>query len=255
MAVSAYHVHQIYPCPFVWHLSPTLLAFAVPLKHYDAVDRIGPLVGVLFKDGGRSIVRHIAKLHVDNIEEFVDVLTELDEAVEFFGGSGGGAEVFGRPGSANNGPGGKRGKEKLAKEQAFESTASGSAEYYRRACALQDAALELLRVAVADRISQTSTQIQDALNLPKVSMAADKLEASLVYTRFHGISKRSNALISIARKRLDALGNRSVAAASYEDLLTLCRNTYCGSRETLLTTTVRTHMEPFSRGWSEHRLC
>ncbi|KAL9191090.1 hypothetical protein ACHAXT_000796 [Thalassiosira profunda] len=215
----------------------------MPLKHYDAVDRIGPLVGVLFKDGGRSIVRHIAKLHVDNVEEFVDVLTELDEAVEFFGGSGGGAEVFGRPGSANNGPGGKRGKEKLAKEQAFESTASGSAEYYRRACALQDAALELLRVAVADRISQTSTQIQDALNLPKVPMAADKLEASLVYTRFHGISKRSNALISIARKRLDALGNRSVAAASYEDLLTLCRNTYCGSRETLLTTTVRTHMD------------
>jgi len=217
----------------------------MPLKHYDAVDHIGFLVGVLFKEGGRVIVRGIAKLHVDNIDEFVEVLGQIDDAVEFFGDSGGGAEVFGRPGSSTGrdaASGGGR-REKLAKEQAFESTASGSAEYYRRACALQDAALELLRVGVADRVSQTSAQIQDALLLPKRPIAADKLEASLVYTRFHGISKRSNALISIARKRLDALGNGSVAAASYEDLLMLCRNTYCGGRETLLTSTVRTHMD------------
>ena len=218
----------------------------MPLKHYDAVDRIGVLVGVLFKDGGRVVVRGLPKLHVDNTEEFIEVLGQIDDAVEFFGESGGGAEIFGRPGSAAGGAGGSnRGsrREKLAKEQAFESTASGSAEYYRRACSLQDAALESLRVGVADRITQTSTQIQDALNLPKVPIAADKLEASLVYTRFHGISRRSNALISIARKRLDTLGSKSVAATSYEDLLTLCRNTYCGARETLLTTTIRTHMD------------
>jgi len=214
----------------------------MPLKHYDAVDRIGVLVGVLFKEGGRVVVRGIAKLHVDNMEEFVEVLGQIDDAVEFFGDSGGGAEIFGRPGSRSAGDRGAR-REKLAKEQAFDSMASGSAEYYRRACALQDAALELLRVGVADRVSQTSTQIQDALHIPKRPIAADKLEASLVYTRFHGISKRSNALIAIARRRLDALGNGSVAAASYEDLLTLCRNTYCGARETLLTTTVRTHMD------------
>lgn len=103
-------------------------------------------------------------------------------------------------------------------------------------------------MGVADRISQTSAQVQDALNLPKVPIAADKLEASLVYTRFHGISRRSNALISIARRRLDSLGGGgggggSMAAASYEDLLTLCRNTYCGAREALLTSTVRNHMD------------
>ena len=70
----------------------------------------------------------------------------------------------------------------------------------------------------------------------------DKLEALLVYTRFHGISKLSNA-----RKRLDVLcvglGNASVASPSYEDLLTLCHNTYCGTREMLLMSTVRTHMD------------
>lgn len=206
----------------------------LPLKHYDAVDRLGVLVGVLFKDGGRVIVRTNAKLHVDNnVDEFMEVLEQIDDAIEFFGESSGGS------GGADN-----RRRERLAKkDQGYESTSSGSAEYYRRACALQDAALELLRVGVADRITQTRTQIQDALNLPRVPISADKLEASLVYTRFHGISKRSNALISIARKRLDKLGNQSVAATSYEDLLTLCRNTYCGAREVLLTSTVRTHMD------------
>mmetsp|Transcript_36348 Transcript_36348/g.74084 ORF Transcript_36348/g.74084 Transcript_36348/m.74084 type:complete len:947 (+) Transcript_36348:174-3014(+) len=215
-----------------------------PLKHYDAVDRIGPLVGVLFKEGGRVVVRGIAKLHVDNDEEFVRVLEEIDEAVEFFGEDGGGAEVFGRPGSGGSSSNNRRGgRERTASQQPFQATASGSAEYYRRACALQDAALELLRVGVADRISQTSSQIQDALKLPKVPIAADKLEASLVYTRFHGISRRSNALINIARKRVETLGSGSLAASSYEDFLTLCRNTYCGARETLLTTTIRSHMD------------
>ena len=231
----------------------------MPLQHYDAVDRIGVLVGILFKDGGRVTVRGVPKLNVnDNIDEFMDVLSQIDEAVEFFGDSG--SAIFGRPGSgvtigggvgggdgrrrksSNRGSGGGGGV-KLAKDQGYADSASGSAEYYRRACALQDAALELLRVGVADRLTQTSTQIQDALHIPKVPIAADKLEASLVYTRFHGISKRSNVLISIARKRLDALGNGSVAAASYEDLLTLCRNTYCSARETLLTNTIRTHMD------------
>ena len=215
-----------------------------PLKHYDAVDRIGPLVGVLFKEGGRILVKGIAKLHVDNDEEFVRVLEEIDEAVEFFGEEGGGADVFGRPGGRQNSSSHRRaGRERLASQQPFQVTASGSAEYYRRACALEDAALELLRVAVADRISQICSQIQDALKLPKVPIAADKLEASLVYTRFHGISRRSNALINIARKRLDILGGGSLAASSYEDYLTLCRNTYCGARETLLTTTIRSHMD------------
>ena len=226
-----------------------------PLQHYDAVDQIGILVGVLFKEGGRVTVRGVPKINVnDNMDEYLLVLSKIDEAVEFFGDSGGGAEIFGRPGSnvvgsrgGHHNDGSSRGRrgggEKLAKEQAFDVSASGSAEYYRRACALQDAALELIRVGVADRLTQSSMQIQDALNIPKVPIAADKLEASLVYTRFHGISKRSNALLNIARKRLDALGNDSVAAASYEDLLTLCRNTYCGARETLLTPTVRTHMD------------
>jgi len=215
-----------------------------PLKHYDAVDRIGPLVGVLFKESGRVVVRGIAKLHVDNDEEFVRVLQEIDEAVEFFGEDGGGAEVFGRPGSGGVSSNSRRGgRERTASQQPFQATASGSAEYYRRACALQDAALELLRVGVADRISQTSSQIQDALKIPKVPLSADKLEASLVYTRFHGISRRSNALINIARKRVETLGSGSLAASSYEDFLTLCRNTYCGARETLLTTTIRSHMD------------
>ena len=62
----------------------------MPLQHYDAVDRIGFLAGVLFKEGGRVVVRGVAKLHVDNVEEFMEVLGQVDDAVEFFGGSRGG---------------------------------------------------------------------------------------------------------------------------------------------------------------------
>jgi len=214
-----------------------------PLQHYDAVDRLGPLVGLIFKNGGRTVVRGNGRLHVDNPEEFVDVLERVDAAVEFFGGSGGGAEVFGRPGGHFGYRAGRRGREKLAKEQPFDARASGAEEYYRRACALQDAALELLRVGVADRISQTATQVQDTLGLPATPLAADKLEASLVYTRFHGIARRSRNLVAIARQRKEALGADSIAAASYDDVLALCRHTYCTARETLLAGTVRQHMD------------
>ena len=200
----------------------------MPLKHYDAVDRIGVLVGVLFKDGGRVSVRGIAKLHVDD-DRFEDILKEIDDAIAFFGENGGVAK-YGPPGSNR-------------RRFTFDPSASGSVEYYRRACALQDAALEMVRESVADRITQTATQVCDALNLPRVPIGADKLEASLAYTRFHGISKRSNALIGIVKRRLEALGSGGVASPPYEELLTLCKNTYCGSRESLLTTSIRSHMD------------
>lgn len=200
----------------------------MPLKHYDAVDKIGVLVGVLFKEGGRVTVRGIAKIHVDD-ERFVGILEEIDEAIAFFG-EGGGVAKWGTPSSK-----GRRWQ--------FDPAASGSVEYYRRACALQDAALELIREGVADRITQTTTQVCDALNIPKVAIGADKLEASLAYTRFHGISKRSNSLIGIVKKRLEVLGANGVASAPYEELLTLCKNTYCGARETLLTMSIRSHMD------------
>lgn len=80
-----------------------------PLEHYDAVDRFGVVVGVLFKDGGRSVVRGPTRLNVnDDRELYVEVLGQIDAAVDFFGGDGGGVEVFGRPGSAGGAAGGGR---------------------------------------------------------------------------------------------------------------------------------------------------
>lgn len=210
----------------------------MPLQHYDAVDRIGLSVGVLFKEAGRVTVRGIAKIRVDD-ERFPLLLQEIDRAIEFFGETGGGAAVYGRPPSSMS----RDGRFRARYDRRFDPSASGSVEYYRRACALQDAALELLRVGVADRITQTAEQVRDVLNIPKVPIGADKLEASLAYTRFHGISKRSNALITIGRRRLEALGNASLASPLYEELLTLCRNTYCAARESLLTASVRNHMD------------
>eukprot|EP00339_Tiarina_fusa_P009055 CAMPEP_0117008848 /NCGR_PEP_ID=MMETSP0472-20121206/8208_1 /TAXON_ID=693140 ORGANISM="Tiarina fusus, Strain LIS" /NCGR_SAMPLE_ID=MMETSP0472 /ASSEMBLY_ACC=CAM_ASM_000603 /LENGTH=818 /DNA_ID=CAMNT_0004710987 /DNA_START=23 /DNA_END=2479 /DNA_ORIENTATION=+ len=191
----------------------------MPLKHYDAVDNIGVVVGVLFK--GKTVVRGLAKIKVDN-DDFPSVLDQIDDAVEFFGRESGGKEAL----------------EAELKRQRKDASSqiSGNIEYYRRALALQEAALFLIREAVVDRISNTTAQVVSALDIPKTPIAADKLEASLVYTRFHGISSRSNRLLNLVRKRLHR-------GEAYHELLQLCRNTYCTSRESLLKATTRAHME------------
>ena len=191
----------------------------LPLKHYDAVDRIGVAVGVLFK--GKTTVRGLAKVKVDN-DDFPTVLDEIDEAVAFFGRESGGREALRMAEKANKG-----------KNQQL---LSGNIEYFRRSLALQEAALDLIREAVVERISHTSTQVADALNIPKIPIPQDKLEASLVYTRFHGISSRSNRLLTLVKRRLNH-------GDAYAELLHLCRSTYCNSRENLLKATVMSHMD------------
>ena len=57
-----------------------------PLQHYDAVDKIGVLVGVLFKP--KATVRGLAKIQVDNEEEFLKLLDQIDHAVEYFSKGG-----------------------------------------------------------------------------------------------------------------------------------------------------------------------
>jgi len=194
----------------------------MPLKHYDAVDNIGVLVGVLFK--GKTVVRGLAKVKVDN-DDFPSILDQIDDAVEFFARESGGREAL----DAEI----KRQRSSSAKEG---SEISGSVEYFRRSLALQDAALFLIREAVVDRISTTTSQVTSALNIPKTPIAADKLEASLVYTRFYGISSRSNRLLSFVRKRLHH-------GEAYHELLQLCRTTYCNCRDSLLKATIRAHMD------------
>lgn len=190
----------------------------MPLQHYDAVDRIGVLVGVLFK--GRTTVRGLAKIKVDN-DEYPSLLDEIDEAVDFFGHECGGKEAL-----------------QIAERHRNDGvqSMSGSMEYYRRSLALQEAALYLIREAVVDRVSQTTSDVASLLNVAKIPIAADKLEASLVYTRFHGISARTNRLMLLVRNRLDR-------GEPYHELLTLCRNNYCASRESLLKLTLRAHMD------------
>jgi hypothetical protein len=194
----------------------------MPLKHYDAVDNIGVLVGVLFR--GKTVVRGLAKIKVDD-DNFPSVLNQIDDAVEFFARESGGRKALEAE---------LKRQRRASKKEALET--SGSIEYYRRSLALQDAALYLIREAVVDRISTTTSQVASALNIPKIPIAADKLEASLVYTRFHGISSRSNRLLSLVRKRLHR-------GEAYHELLQLCRTTYCNSRDSLLKTTIRAHMD------------
>jgi hypothetical protein len=186
----------------------------LPLVHYNAVDRIGILVGVLVKN--KVIVRGLAKIKVDNAE-FPEILDEIDDAVEYFARESGGPAI-------------------LLQAERTKDWSNVAVDYYRRALALQEAALFLIREAVVDRISQTTADVSAALNIPKVAIPADKLEASLVYTRFHGISSRSHRLLALVKKRL-------YRGEPYHELLQSCRSTYCVSREALLKNTVLSHMD------------
>ena len=201
-------------------LSQHAAEIGLPLQHYDAVDRIGVAVGVLFKN--QRTVRGLAKVKVDN-DDFPTVLDQIDQAVAFFGRESGGRDVLAAA-------------QKQANTKKGQQLLSGNIEYFRRALALQEAALDLIREAVVERISYTSTHIADALNIPKVPIPADKLEASLVYTRFHGISSRSHRLLTLVRERLNQ-------GDAYTELLQLCRSTYCNERQKLLQPTVRLHMD------------
>lgn len=212
----------------------------MPLQHYDAVDRNGVVVGVLFK--GKNTVVGLAKIKVDS-DDYPTVLDDIDRAVIFFGNECGGTESLEAElkrrstGSRNN------------KNELSEMT-SGNVEYYRRALALQEAALNLIKEAVADRITTTTQQVDAALNISKgTAILADQLEASLIYTRFHGISARSNRLVSLLRARLPnstALSIESGVGDAYNEILRQCRQAFCTSRESLLRTTVRTQIDKLS---------
>jgi len=153
------------------------------------------VVGVLFKDaGGKTVVRGLAKTKVDG-PDYVPTLDKIDAAIAFF-----------PPGN----------------------------DYARRAGVLRGAALDLWRDAVTTRIKSVTRDVYDVLKLGKEPIVADKLEASLVYTRFYGISSRSRQLLAIVRHR---------DGDAYRDLVLDARNTYCFSREKLLKNSVKVHME------------
>jgi conserved oligomeric Golgi complex subunit 3 len=137
-------------------------------------------------------------------------------------------------------------KRSSAKNDQTELT-SGNVEYYRRALLLQEAALNLIKEAVADRITTTTQQVAGALNLSKGNtILADQLEASLLYTRFHGISSRSNRLLTLVRTRLQNSSSATFdngVGDAYQELLQQCRHAYCTSRDLLLRSTVRSHMD------------
>jgi len=227
-----------------------------PLEHYDAMDKMGVLMGVLFKDQGNTVVRGLAKVKVDS-EEYTELLDQIDAAVAFFMEQYQHLSVH----HANhqkkieqeiihrteedmarmNDRDRRRAERERAKrvQEQRQSPLTGSVvEYYKRSVALHEAALFLIREAVVDRIAQTTQDIIAALNLNIKPVSADKLEASLIYTRFHGISSRSNSLIGILRDRLHMDPNQS-----YLQLLTFCQSTYSKSREHLLKLTVKNHLE------------
>uniref|UniRef100_A0A7S3LH73 Conserved oligomeric Golgi complex subunit 3 C-terminal domain-containing protein n=1 Tax=Amphora coffeiformis TaxID=265554 RepID=A0A7S3LH73_9STRA len=205
-----------------------------PLQHYNAVDQLGPVVGVLFK-GPTQVVRGLAKIKVDDEEEFMEVLDTIDKAVAYFERESGGKEALQAWQKQNN-----------QRRGGAAPLLSGNLEYYRRSLALQDSSLYLIQAAVADRIKTTTEQITATMLSQQASsgrgssrnvvVPADQLEASLIYTRFHGISSRSQRLLSIVQARLHK-------SEAYYELWQTCLATYCQCREILLRETVRAHLD------------
>lgn len=227
----------------------------LPLKHYDDVDRLGLLVGVLFKNG--VVVKGIARVKVDDDIEFTNVLDCINDAILFFE-----RRISSSSSSSSD-----------TKSQ----SSSGSMEYYKRSIILQEAALDLLKEAIVNRINTTSSQIINALQLnnSKNSINGDALEASMIYTRFHGISSRTCHLMNMIYKRMNLVyvpnpnGNsrRSTKANStsknsgqrhnegsndkrnedyvcpYTELWSLCRNSYISNRTQLLRLSIRNHLD------------
>lgn len=218
----------------------------LPLKHYDAVDRLGLQVGVLFKNG--MIVKGLAKVKVDD-GEFLSVLNDVDEAVGFFADR---SEISIAQQQQQQQQ--QSGQEDPNLKESQEG--SGSIEYYKRSLALQEACMHLFKDAIVDRISQTSSQIHNALDLKRKTVNGDTLEASLIYTRFHGISSRSNYLLNIVKKKMNE-GNVVVPSSKshrisqsqadmicpYTEIWNICRNTYIQNRLGLLNMSIRSHLD------------
>eukprot|EP00979_Chaetoceros_neogracilis_P015460 scaffold5936_cov268-Chaetoceros_neogracile.AAC.25 len=176
-------------------LAQHAIEIGLPLKHYDAVDRLGLQVGVLFKKG--TVVKGLAKIKVDE-GDFVGVLVDVDAAVNFFAERSEISTAQQQQYELNqqNDPNGTRNLDPASQE------GSGSIEYYKRSLALQEKCMDLFKDAIVDRIIQTSVQIHSALDLKRKSISGDTLGASLIYTRFHGISSRSRYLLKTIKERM-----------------------------------------------------
>jgi len=179
-----------------------------------------------------QVVHHgLAKLKVDQTEEVAATFQQLDAFIQYF------------------------------------DSQEERNDYLERAIILREATLNLLRRSIADRMTQTTTDIQAALfptsrtKIPTVRfVSADKLEASLIYTRFHGISYRSKSLLHILHTQMMIYSDHESYSANnndsnnnndnnnnnnnvYKELWDTCRNTYCHSRDSLLQNTLKSHLD------------
>lgn len=209
-------------------LSEHAKEIGLPLKHYDAVDHLGVQVGVLFKNG--TVVHGLAKIKVDD-KEIIQVLEDIDSAIKFF------AERTALSTSHHSQNGSKH----------KPSALSGSAEYFNRSLTLQTAVLDLFKDSIVLRMTQTAMQISSALDLTRKPVSGDSLVASLIYTRFYGISSRIRKLLNIIQARMGTIAVPTKKSGEficpYTELWTLCRNTYIQVRESLLRLSVKNHID------------
>lgn len=234
-----------------------------PLFHYDNMDNIAIQVGVLFKaavessyDDGSSRrnkrktqhVRGLAKVKVDS-PQYLEILNQIDLALGFFQTQYHTLQTQ----QINNAPppdysDSRRDRRSASRNAAQQSSNRGMdsvLDYYHRAQVLQEAALFLIKEGVVDRINNTAQDIFSSLDLQNKPIPVDKLEASLIYTRFHGISSRSFSLVNILKERMnvESQPQQQQQKDPYSQLFETCESAYAQSREKLLKVSVKAHFD------------
>ena len=120
--------------------------------------------------------------------------------------------------------------------------------YRAQAEFLHGTSCKLLKQAFVDRVENTRRQIIEGqaayAGVGSPDDDADKLEAGIIYTKFHGISSRSAGLFWSIRRRaikFDSTPGRRFAF-DYWSLLSSCKMSYCDCRLSLLRPVVARHV-------------
>ncbi len=114
-------------------------------------------------------------------------------------------------------------------------------EYQHRALVLRDYTLDKIKEGIIPRLQQITLME----NKNKIKMTADQLEASVLYTRFSGISSRCRSLLQVlssfitGREEDDDDEDDNV----YQELWNTCRNTYCTIRKKVLVQLIQAHLD------------
>lgn len=242
-----------------------------PLKRYDAVDAWSTVLGIVFAPSNNSPQNHTknaqkqlaavqkrmtCRLKLDPVDDLVRALDELDEAITYF-------DTFISSNNASLASADEYSKRaKTLRDDILDLVRESIVDRITQTANDVKTTLGLItthssqqRVATQPASSSTHPTSSSHLGLATTTshhafssihavggvVPGDVLEASLIYTRFHGISSRIYGLLRIIYHRMTVVAG--TIHPTYKVLWDTCRTTYFSSRELLLRCSIRSHLE------------